>query len=95
MCAKVQKVHEAIDGIGDPATEFVLKSTCGSVCKATYALRLGGDMLCPDTLAAFSGVMRDSLGVTLGGEMDPDAWALSTCALAEGGLGSGCRRKLR
>ena len=87
LCDKVRKVHEAVDGIGDPATEFVLKSTCASVCKATYALRLGGDMLRPDTLATFSTVMRESLGTTLGGELDPDAWALSTCSLAEGGLG--------
>ena len=84
---KVAKLHELIDSVGDPATEFVLKSTCADVCKATYMLRLNGDQIPEQTLQGYATILRDSLGVTLGGELGDEAWSQSTCAFSEGGLG--------
>ena len=88
LCAKVEALHEAIDEVGDAATEFVLKSECADVCKATYALRLNGDRIPEDSLAHFETAFRDSIGCTLGGEVGDEPWAQATCATREGGLGA-------
>ncbi|CAK0836790.1 unnamed protein product, partial [Prorocentrum cordatum] len=88
LCAKVDALHEAIDEVGDAATEFVLKSECADVCKATYALRLNGDRIPEDSLASFEPAFRNSIGRTLGGELGDEPWAQATCATREGGLGA-------
>ena len=80
-------VHEAIDELGDPATEFLLKSTCGNSSKATYQLRLTGDILSESALESFSSVLRDSLGNTLEGSIDDAVWEQSQLQVKLGGLG--------
>ena len=70
-----------------PPRSLSLKTACGDVCKATYALRLNGDKIPEASLGGFTATLRDSIGVTLGGELGDEPWEQATCAEGEGGLG--------
>eukprot|EP00972_Heterocapsa_arctica_P027039 3977433-Heterocapsa_arctica.AAC.1 len=63
---KLTTLHDALGEIDHGPTEFVLKSACADVCKATYTLRLQGDLLPEQDLKHFTNALRNSLGETLG-----------------------------
>ena len=52
-CAKVAATREAIDSIGDSATELVLTRMCANVCKVTHLLRAHGSALRESELKEF------------------------------------------
>eukprot|EP00972_Heterocapsa_arctica_P045891 6773475-Heterocapsa_arctica.AAC.1 len=64
---KLTTLHDALGEIDHGPTEFVLKSACADVCKATYTFRLQGDQLPEQDLEHFIKALRNSLGETLGG----------------------------
>eukprot|EP00972_Heterocapsa_arctica_P027038 3977432-Heterocapsa_arctica.AAC.1 len=63
---KLTTLHNALGEIDHGPTKFVLKSACADVCKATYTLRLQGDLLPEQDLKHFTNALRNSLGETLG-----------------------------
>ena len=87
-CENVDNLHQAIDQVQDAATEVVLKKACADVSKVVYTLRLNGDRLAQaGNLPRYSGLLRDSLARSLGGDVGDHGWQQATCGTSEGGLG--------
>ena len=74
LTAKVEDLHAKIHDIEDPPSEYVLKTTCAGVCKATYLLRLQGDRIPEDLLSGYGSVLRESLDNTLMSRIDDEGW---------------------
>eukprot|EP00972_Heterocapsa_arctica_P091095 13441343-Heterocapsa_arctica.AAC.1 len=86
MGTKLTALREAIGQVDHGPMEFVVKATCADVWKATYSLRLHGDRLLPQDLSVYADVLRDSLGVTVGGSLSDNAWLQATCGIKDGGV---------
>ena len=96
VMAKVVGLHVNIEGIHD-AWRWSRSQSAWGVSKVVHILRVSGDRLGKDEVGKWDKHMRDSLGRTLNGELDEQAWRQAVCGFPAGrpqldgsGLGPPC-----
>ena len=67
-------MRSAIVSVDHAPTEMVLTSQCADVSKLMYHMRINGDLLDHDLLAAFDGQMRASVSASLSGDLPDHSW---------------------
>ena len=65
----MEDIHCEIDLVADAAAEIELQRKGAGICKVKYALRLNGSRLERGDLENYSGLIRDSLARTMGGDI--------------------------
>lgn len=81
------ELHDAIDGVDDPATQVVLRESYADASKAMYLLRLSGDKMSEGELNALGTVQRDGVAYSLIGDVGDLAWSAATAGRKKGGFG--------
>lgn len=89
-------LHQSVRAIEDPAVELTLIRQCASVNKVTYLLRAvgppipgwpSGASIPWESLAAYDGVMDETVGGILGGDVGADGLDQASWGVRAGGLG--------
>ena len=73
LVEKASTIHQAIDGVSDPAVELILKRKCADVGKVMFTLRASGDSLDEAHLQQYDNLLRESVGRSLSGDVGDDA----------------------
>ena len=81
------EMRSAIVSVDHAPAEMVLTRQCADVSKLMYHMRINGDLLDQDLLAAFDGQMRASVSASLSGDLPDHSWWQATTGVTCGGLG--------
>ena len=85
------RCEPAIVSVDDASTEMVLTRQCADMSKHMYHMRINGDLLDHDLLAAFDGQMLASVSASLSGNLPDHSWWQAITDVICGGLASARR----
>ena len=80
-------MRSAIASVDHATTEMVLTRQGADVSNLMYHMRINGDLLGQDLLAAFDGQLRASVSASLCGDLPDHSWWQATTGVTCGGLG--------
>ena len=80
-------MRSATGSVDHAPTDVVLIRQCADVSMLMYHMRINGDLLDQDLLAAFDGQLRASVSASLSSDLPDHSWWQATKGVTCGGLG--------
>ena len=91
VAVKLEQALNIVNQLYNLQLRLALLRSCMAVCKVNYLLRAADLSGCPDVVASWSNLLRDSIAVMCGTTLADHQWQQVRLPVAAGGLGGGCR----